>query len=44
MQARQFGIPDSVPFIINTLTTADVQAAGDAAEGTIAFTSWVQYS
>ena len=41
MQARQFGIPDSVPFIINTLTTADVQAAGDAAEGTIAFTSWV---
>ena len=41
MQARQLGIPDSVPFIINTLTTADVQAAGDAAEGTIAFTSWV---
>ena len=41
MQARQLGIPDSVPFIINTLTTADVQAAGNAAEGTIAFTSWV---
>ena len=41
IQARQLGIPDSVPFIINTLTTADVQAAGDAAEGTIAFTSWV---
>ena len=40
IQARQFDIPDSVPFIINTLTTADVQAAGDAAEGTIAFTSW----
>ena len=28
-------------FIINTLTTADVHAAGDAAEGAIAFTSWV---
>ena len=41
IQARQLGIPDSVPFIINTLTAADVQAAGDAAEGTIAFTSWV---
>ena len=41
IQARQLGIPDSVTFIINTLTTTDVQAAGDAAEGTIAFTSWV---
>ena len=41
IQARQLGIPDSVTFIINTLTTADVQAAGDAAEGAIAFTSWV---
>jgi len=41
IQARQLGIPDSVPFIINTLTTTDVQAAGAAAEGTIAFTSWV---
>ena len=41
IQARQLGIPDSVTFIINTLTTADVHAAGDAAEGVIAFTSWV---
>ena len=41
IQARQLGILDSVPFIINTLTAADVQAAGGAAEGTIAFTSWV---
>ena len=41
IQARQLGIPDSISFIINTLTTADVQAAGDAAEGAIAFTSWV---
>ena len=41
IQARQLGIPDTVTFIINTLTTADVDAAGDAGEGTIAFTSWV---
>lgn len=41
IQARQIGIPDSVIFIINTLTTSDVQAAGDAAEGAIAFSSWV---
>ena len=41
IQARQFGIPDSATFIINTLTAADVQTAGDAAEGAIAFTSWV---
>ena len=41
IQARQLGISDSVTFIINTLTTTDVHAAGDAAEGTIAFTSWV---
>ena len=41
IQARQLDMPDSVSFIINTLTTADVHAAGDAAEGAIAFTSWV---
>ena len=41
IQARQLGLPNSVSFIINTLTTADVHAAGDAAEGAIAFTSWV---
>ncbi len=40
-QADKFGIPDSVRFIINTLTTADVRAAGDSADGAIAFTSWV---
>ena len=44
IQARQLGIPQSVSFIINTLTTADVHAAGDAAEGAIAFTSWVNTS
>lgn len=40
IQADKIGIPDSVAFIINTLTTADVLAAGDSADGAIAFTSW----
>ena len=41
IQARRLGMPDSVDFIIPTLTPTDVQAAGDAAEGVIAFASWV---
>ena len=40
MQGRQLGIPDSVPFIIRTLTIADVHAAGDAAEGAITIVGW----
>ena len=40
MQGRQLGIPDSVPFVIRTLTIGDVQAAGDAAEGAITFVGW----
>ena len=39
-QGSQLGIPNSVPFIIRTLTIADVQAAGDAAEGAITFVGW----
>ena len=39
-QGRQLGIPDSVPFVIRTLTIADVQATGDAAEGAITFVGW----
>ena len=39
-QGRQLGIPDSVPFVMRTLTIADVQAAGDAAEGAITFVGW----
>ena len=39
-QGRQLGIPDSVPFIMRTLTEADVQAAGEAAEGAITFVGW----
>ena len=39
-QGRQLGIPDSVPFVMRTLTIADVQAAGEAAEGAITFVGW----
>ncbi|RKU11900.1 hypothetical protein C6502_07350 [Candidatus Poribacteria bacterium] len=39
-QGRQVGIPVSVPFIVRTLTTANVQAAGTAAEGAITFVGW----
>ena len=37
-QAHQLGI--TAPFIVRTLTAADVQAAGAAAEGTITFVGW----
>ena len=40
-QGRQLGIPDSVPFVMRTLTIADVRAAGAAAEGAITFVGWV---
>ena len=37
-QGHQLGI--SVPFIVRTLTEADVQAAGAAAEGAMTFVGW----
>ena len=40
IQARQLGIPTSVPLIVPDLTGDEVAAAGDAAEGVITFTSW----
>ena len=40
-QGRQVGIPNSVPFVIRTLTAADVGAAGEAAEGAFTFVGWV---
>ena len=40
IQARQLGIPESVPFIIPDLPSNEIQAAGDAAEGVITFTGW----
>ncbi|MDE0686218.1 MAG: ABC transporter substrate-binding protein [Candidatus Poribacteria bacterium] len=38
MQGHKLGI--SAPFIVRTLTAADVQAAGAAAEGAITFVGW----
>ena len=40
MQGRRLGIPKSVPLVMRTLTIADVQAAGEAAEGAITFVGW----
>ncbi len=42
IQGRQLGIPAEVPFIVSvTLTSEQIQLAGDAAEGAISFTSWI---
>ena len=41
IQGRQLGISAEVPFITNlTLTPGEIQRAGDAAEGAIAFAPW----
>ncbi len=40
IQGREVGIPASVRFIIPDLTGNEVQIAGEAAEGAIAFTNW----
>lgn len=40
IQGREVGIPASVRFIIPDLTRIEVQLAGEAAEGAIAFTNW----
>ena len=40
IQGREIGIPDSVRFIVPDLTGNEVQIAGEAAEGAIAFTNW----
>ena len=42
MQGRQLGIPADIPFIVTvTLASDQIQILGDAAEGTITFTSWI---
>ncbi|MDE0298642.1 MAG: ABC transporter substrate-binding protein [Candidatus Poribacteria bacterium] len=41
IQARDRGIPFSVPFIVPELSIDDVQAAGPAAEGLISSKSWL---
>lgn len=38
LEGRELGI--TAPFILRTLTEADVEAAGEAAEGVITFTGW----
>lgn len=41
VQGRELGIPFDIPFIVNLSLSRDlVEAVGDAAEGTITFTSW----
>ena len=40
IQGREVGIPASVRFIVPDLTGIEVQIAGEAAEGAIAFTNW----
>ena len=41
IQGRELGIPFEIPFIVNLSLSRDlVEAAGAAAEGTIAFSSW----
>ncbi len=39
-QAREIGIPSSVPIIIPEMTMDEVVAAGDAAERVVSITSW----
>ena len=39
IQAHQLGI--SVPFVVSSLTSAEVEAAGAAAEGAITFIGWL---
>ena len=43
-QGRALGIPDTVHFIVPDLTNAEIQKAGDAAEGAITFTGWSSLS
>ncbi len=40
IQAREAGIGSNIRFLIPVLSRAEVQAAGDAAEGAISFVSW----
>ena len=44
IQARQLGIPTSVPFITPQLSIEQVRAAGPVAEGVITFISWSSVS
>ena len=39
-QAREVGIPNTVPLIVPDLTGAEIQAAGEASEGAITISGW----
>ncbi len=41
IQARELGIPYSIPFIVAQVSVDEVRAAGDAAEGLITSASWI---
>ena len=40
IQAREVGIGSDIPFLVPVMSQAELQAAGDAAEGAISFISW----
>ena len=44
IQAREIGIPESVHLIVPDLTPKEIQDAGGAAEGAIAFSGWTPLS
>ena len=44
IQAGDLGIPDTIQLIVPDLTPKEIQDAGDAAEGAIAFTGWTSLS
>ena len=41
IQARELGIPYSIPFIVAQVSVEEVRAAGDAAEGLVTSASWI---
>ena len=41
IQARELGIPNDIPFFTLILSKDLIQSAGDAAEGTITFSGWI---
>ena len=43
-QGRELGLPTSVRYIVPELGALEVERVGDAAEGTITFTSWISTS
>ena len=44
IQAGELGIPDTVQLIVPDMTAKEIQDAGDAAEGAIAFSGWSNLS